>query len=100
MATTAATGYIELSRPHQLWHVFAKLKVELDGSEIARIRDNESIQLPVTAGPHELRVKMPWVSSPATAVTIADGDTVKRTIQIVGNPLRMFYAWSHYFQLV
>jgi hypothetical protein len=99
MVTTVA-GYIELNRPHQLRHVFAKLKVELDGNEVAQIRDDESIRLPVASGPHEIQVKMPWVSSPPTTITVADGETVKRRVETVGTPLRMFYAWGRYFQLV
>jgi hypothetical protein len=80
--------------------VLAKLKVELDGNEVAQIRDNESIHLPVGAGLHEIRVTMPWVSSPRTTITVAGGETVKRKVEIVGNPLRMFYAWGNYFHLV
>ena len=98
--TTAAVGYIELMRPHQLRHMLAKLKVELDGDEIAQLHDDESIQLPVGAGTHELRVKMSWVSSPRMLVTIGDGETVRLAVEMVGYPFRMFYAWSHYFNLV
>ena len=100
MATTATTGFIEVSRPHRLRHVFASLRVELDGKQVAKIRDNTSIQLPVAVGPHKIRVKMPWVSSPVTDLTVNAGETVRREVEIVGNQLRIFYAWGHYQQLV
>lgn len=96
----AATGYIELVRPHRLRHMLAKLEVVLDGAEIAQVRDGESIQLPVDAGPHELRVKMSWASSPPAPVTIDEGGRVSLAVEMIGYPFRMIYAWSHYFDLV
>ena len=100
MATTATTGIIEVSRPHYVRHKFGSLRIDLDGKQVAKIRDATSVQLPVAAGPHKIRVRMPWGSSPATTLTVNPGETVKRKVEIVGSPLRMFYAWGKYFRLV
>jgi hypothetical protein len=80
--------------------MLAKLKVELDGNQVAQIRDNESIQLPVAAGPHEIRVTLRWASGPTATLKVDDDETVKRKVEIVGNPLRAFYARGNYFRLV
>ena len=97
---TAATGHIELMMLRELRHMLAKLKVELDGAEIAQLHDGETIQLAVGAGTHELRVKMSWVSSPRMPVTISDGETVRLAVGMPGYAFRMFYAWGNYFELV
>lgn len=52
-----------------------KYKVLLDGREVGAIGAGECLSLPVTAGEHELRLKIDWLGSPSVHFTAIVGAT-------------------------
>jgi hypothetical protein len=57
-------GGIEIVRKSARWRdKLRAYKIILDGSEVSKIRNGQTINLPVSPGQHVLRLKVDWVGS-------------------------------------
>lgn len=64
--TRLRTGYRDRLR---------RYRVLVDGLTIGRLRRGESVEVPVSAGRHTVRVKIDWTGSPTEVVDVAEGTT-------------------------
>lgn len=54
-----------------------KYKVLIDDAEVGEIKAGEEKTFDLLPGPHELKLKVDWMSSPGHVVTVGAGDTVR-----------------------
>lgn len=54
-------------------------KVYVDGIESGKIMPNQTLELEVGSGTHEVQFKVDWCSSPATRVEVGNGESVEVT---------------------
>jgi len=53
-----------------------RMRIEVDGETVARLRCNASEAVDVPVGVHTLRARMDWTRSEPLQVTLSDGDSV------------------------
>ena len=53
-----------------------RLRVEVDGREVAALRQGESVTVPLSTGVHTVIGRMDWTSTPAFDLSLADGQDV------------------------
>jgi hypothetical protein len=71
-------GGIEIVRKRAPWRDRGRAyKIILDGSKVGKIRNGQTINLPVSPGRHGLRLKVDWVGSDVLTF-YAGGDEVVR----------------------
>jgi hypothetical protein len=68
---------LRLERPHDGGGILRRLRVEVDGREVAALPQGKSVAVPVAAGAHSVMGRMDWTSSPALDVEVAEGDEVR-----------------------
>lgn len=68
---------LRLSRPHDGGGILRRLRVEVDGREVAALKQGESVAVPVPAGTHSVTGRMDWTSSPPLEVEVAENDEVR-----------------------
>ena len=84
MSETAGEITITLKRGKSFIMCKAPVTVFVDGEEVTKLKNNESVEFRTTAGKHEFQVKA-LTTLPATKVMdVQDGDTVKVTVDIGG----------------
>jgi hypothetical protein len=76
----AATGdaLIALSRRNVPWRDrLRSYRVILDGTQVAKIKRGQAIELPVAAGRHDLLLEIDWCSSPTVIVDAQPGEVIR-----------------------
>ena len=81
MPETAGGITITLKRGKSFIMCKAPATVLMDGEEVAKLKNNESVEFRTTAGKHEFQVK---ALSAMRVLDVQDGDTVKASIDFVG----------------
>lgn len=56
---------------------FRRFRVMLDGQQIDRIRNGQTLEYPITAGRHTLQVGIDWVESEPFVFECTAGETVE-----------------------
>ena len=84
MSETAGEITITLKRGKSFIMCKAPATVFMDGEEVAKLKNNESVEFRTTAGKHEFQVKALSALSAARMLDVQDGDTVKASIDFVG----------------
>jgi hypothetical protein len=72
----AADAVIRVKRSTSYPDRIRAYRILVDGQEMARLNDGESVELPVVSGRHTIVAKIDWCSSPTLNVNIRDGETV------------------------
>jgi hypothetical protein len=75
--TFAVVTSIRVQRPHDGGGMLRRLVVDLDGQQVAALKQGESVDLPVSAGTYAVAGRMDWTRSPALEVEIAEGQQVR-----------------------
>jgi hypothetical protein len=68
---------LRLSRPHDGGGILRRLRVEVDGREVAALKQGETTAVPVPAGGHSVKGRMDWTSSPLLDVEVAEDEEVR-----------------------
>jgi hypothetical protein len=69
---------IVLSRKREGYRDFLRSYVVLvDSEEVAKIKRGQTVELPITAGSHEVFLKIDWCRSPALHIQASPGEVVK-----------------------
>ena len=92
-------GHLVLNRCHQYRHQLARLFVEVDGTRMGEVRDGSMIDLELSPGHHELRVRMSWCGSPPLAIDIQGGEVKRVDAFIDGGPFKTLYGPNRYYGL-
>jgi hypothetical protein len=81
-------------------------RVVVDGNTVGKIGDGETKEFPVSAGPHNLSIKIDWCGSKAVPFTVAEGEVLAfdaksnlRGIRVIGAFLLALFAWSFWVVL-
>jgi hypothetical protein len=69
-----AMGTLAIKRPNDLGGYFRRLKIYVDGAEVAGLRPNKTFTIEVIAGVHEVRGRMDWRSCVPLRVQVTDGE--------------------------
>ena len=67
---------LRLTRPHDGGGILRRLRVEVDGHEVAALRQGESVTVPLPIGAHTVIGRMDWTSSPLLDLLLAEADEV------------------------
>lgn len=85
---------------------FRSLPIYLDGKKIGMIKENQTLEIPVLPGNHEIFVKMDWSRSNKIVFNIAEGEQThfKCTRSIQGWQLGflifyMLFFWNRIIQI-
>jgi hypothetical protein len=76
----AGTGdaLILLSRKKGVWRDrLRSYRVILDDDEVARIKQGQAIELPVSAGRHDILLEIDWCSSPTVEFDAQPGEVIR-----------------------
>ena len=71
------TTILRLTRPKQYMDMARAYIVVVDGTDVGRIRFSESIDIPVAAGQHDIRLKIDWCGSNSLAIQAKNNQIVK-----------------------
>lgn len=69
-------GTLIIRRPNDGGGYFRRLKVYIDGTEVAGLRPNETHTVEIADGVHEVRVRMDWVTCDPLSVEVTEGEAV------------------------
>ena len=90
MSYPAAQGaVITLRRPAEVTNSGRRYKIYVDGVKVAAIRVGKTIEIPVAAGPHTVKAKLDWCSSPEVTVDVAPGRPSGLTVGTFGSVRKM-----------
>lgn len=65
-------GTLLLQRQRQRVAILRRVRVEVDGVVVARLRRGESVEIPLTVGPHSISAHLDAQHSPTLAVEIRE----------------------------
>jgi hypothetical protein len=67
---------LQVSRPYDGGASLRRLFVEVDGREVAWLKQGQSVDLQVDPGSHSVVGHMDWTSSPVLELDVSDGERV------------------------
>src|SRR5687768_10689604 len=70
-------GSLLVQRPHDGGGILRRLVVQVDGREVARLKQGESADIVLSPGKHTVMGSMDWTGSPALDVDLAEGEQVR-----------------------
>jgi hypothetical protein len=56
--------------------IFRRINVDVDGEPAARVGHGKTVEVEVSPGPHSVRARMDWHSSPTLQVDVPPDETV------------------------
>jgi len=68
---------LQVQRPHDGGGIFRRLVVQVDGRDVARLKQGESNDIPLSPGQHTVVGRMDWTSSPALAIELANDERAR-----------------------
>ncbi len=77
MEADAGGALILLSRKKGARDWLRTYRVILDDDEVARIRQGQAIELPVSCGRHEILLEIDWCSSPTVEFDAQPGEVIR-----------------------
>jgi hypothetical protein len=85
---------LRVIRRHVMWRDWAiAYRVILDGEELGRVRDGQTVECKVTPGPHVLRIKLGWSGSRELRFGLRDRETAqfacRPSVQMFTTPMGM-----------
>jgi hypothetical protein len=91
---------LEITR-HRAWtDKIRKWKVFIDGYELGRIRQGESLSWAIEPGVHELCLKVDWASSQSISFSIEPEETARFECRARGLPLALWCInWNAWIDL-
>jgi hypothetical protein len=91
---------LEITR-HRGWtDKIRKWKVFIDGYELGRIRQGESLSWAIEPGEHELWLKVDWASSQSISFSIKPEETARFECRARGLPLALWrFNWNAWIDL-
>jgi hypothetical protein len=69
-------GTLVIHRPNDYGGTFRRLKVYVDGAEVAGLLPNKTFTIEVTAGVHEVRGRMDWATCHPLPVQVPQDEVV------------------------
>jgi hypothetical protein len=73
----AVVASLHVQRPHDGGGILRRLIVQVDGREVARLKQGESADVPVSPGKHTVMGSMDWTSSPALEIDLAEDEQAR-----------------------
>lgn len=78
MDVGAGDALLLLSRKNAKWRDrLRSYRVILDDDEVARIKRGQALELPVSAGRHEILLEIDWCSSPTVEFDAQPGEVIR-----------------------
>ena len=75
-----------------LYYNTRDFKIYLDGEKVADIASEESQTIITHTGPHQIKVKLDWLSSPDYHINLAEDETIVFKIDHSNSFLKLFYT--------
>jgi hypothetical protein len=73
---------VRLMRPYDGGGILRRVHVEIDGEQIARLKQYESVQLELSGGRHTVVARMDWAASAALDIDLADDERLQLEIAL------------------
>lgn len=73
---------LRLVRPYDGGGAWRRLRLEVDGQEVARLRQYSSIDLDLAAGRHSVVAHMDGVASASRTIALVDGEDVRLEVAL------------------
>src|SRR5262245_15638529 len=85
-------------------HRLRKYKVVVDGQEVGRVGDDESLSTEVSPGAHEVLLKVDWCQSPALSVDVSRNEEVRLFCEpaaenMIADNYNLLFARKRYIKL-
>jgi hypothetical protein len=77
MAEERGSATIVLSRKREGRDLWRSYVVLVDSDQVAKIKRGQTVELPITAGAHEVFLKIDWCRSPVLHVVASPGEVIK-----------------------
>ena len=74
---SAVVGNLHVQRPNDGGGILRRLVVQVDGSEVARLKQGESADVPLPPGKHTVVGSMDWTSTPALSLDLAEDEKAR-----------------------
>ena len=68
---------LRVERPHDGGGVLRRLRVDIDGQNVAALKQGESAEIPVPSGTHTVTGRMDWTSSPPLDIDLVEDEQVR-----------------------
>jgi hypothetical protein len=68
---------LHVQRPYNGGGILRRLIVQVDGREVARLKQGESADIPLPPGKHTVIGRMDWTSSPAFDIDLAEEEEAR-----------------------
>jgi hypothetical protein len=75
-------GRIVVRRLDDSAGMLRRIRIEVDGTELARLRPGEVAALPVETGRHQVRARLDWTASDAVVVEVVPGRDARLTVSL------------------
>lgn len=73
----AVVANLHVQRPHDGGGILRRLVVQVDGREVARLKQGESADILLPPGAHTVMGRMDWTSSPALDIDLAEDEPAR-----------------------
>lgn len=90
---------VRVVRARRVRHGLAAFHVEVDGEVVAKVRNGADVVVPLSPGPHRLRVLLSWAASPELAVAVPERGEATVAADLDGGLLRLVSAPRRYLRL-
>jgi hypothetical protein len=69
-------------RPYDGGGTFRRLRLEVDGEQVARLKQYEHVDLDLPRGRHTVVARMDWVDSASVDIDLADGEDLQLEVAL------------------
>ncbi|GAB4080837.1 hypothetical protein GCM10028783_17850 [Modestobacter muralis] len=73
---------LHVQRPHDGGGILRRLVVQVDGREVARLKQGEFADVPLPPGKHTVRGSMDWTSSPELQIDLAEDEQARAGVAL------------------
>ncbi|SDZ07288.1 hypothetical protein SAMN05660209_04568 [Geodermatophilus africanus] len=68
---------LRVERPHDGGGILRRLRVDVDGRQVAELDQGESAEIPLPPGAHTVTGRTDWTSSPAFDIELGEDEQVR-----------------------
>ena len=92
---------IEVTRKHAYNAMLRAIRIEIDGREVGKLRNDQTASFPVSPGSHRLVAKIDWMGSKAIDIDVREGEVQTVTVEFCDSFRALFaiFGFVPYLEL-